>query len=83
VEWPESKSVGWRTGLAAEERGGAHRKASLRWRGSAVGNGRWQAGVGVPGGVQAVGEEVPGGATLGVGSRRSEEGWSGLSMAAQ
>jgi hypothetical protein len=48
-----------------------------------VGNGRRQAGVGVPGGVQAVGEEVPGGATLGVGSRRSEEGWSGLSMAAQ
>jgi hypothetical protein len=30
-----------------------------------------------------VGEGVLGGAVLGVGSRRSETGWSGLSMTAQ
>jgi hypothetical protein len=48
-----------------------------------VGKKRQQARVGVTGGVRAVGEEVLGDAMLGVGSRRSEEGWSGLSMAAQ
>jgi hypothetical protein len=45
---------------------------------------RWrQAGVGVTGGVRAVGEDVLGGTVLAVGSRRSEEGWSGLSMVAR
>jgi hypothetical protein len=58
----------------AEERGGAHRKASLWRRGSAAGYERRQAGVGVTGGVQVVGEEVLGGAVLEVGSRQSEEG---------
>jgi hypothetical protein len=63
----------------AKERGGAHQKASLRWRGPAAGK-RWrQAGVGVTGGVRAVGKEVLSGTVLGVGSRLSKKGWSGLS----
>jgi hypothetical protein len=48
----------------------------------AVGGPR-QARVGVTGGVRAVGEGVLGDAMLGVGSRRSERGRSGLSMADQ
>jgi hypothetical protein len=44
---------------------------------------RWQARVGVTGGIRAVGEEVLGGAVLGVGSRRLEVGWSGLSAVAR
>jgi hypothetical protein len=63
--------------------GGAHRKASLRWRGSTVGKRRRQAGVWVTDKVRVVEEEVLGGAVLGVGSRRSEEGWSRLSVVAQ
>jgi hypothetical protein len=55
--------------LVVGERGGAHQKASLWWRGSAAGKRRWQARVGVTGGVRAVGEEILGGAVLGVGSR--------------
>jgi hypothetical protein len=42
-----------------------------------------QAGVGVTNGVRAVGEGVHGGTMLGVGSRRSERDWSGLSAVAQ
>jgi hypothetical protein len=38
-----------------------------------------QAGVGVTGGVRAVGEDVLDGVVLGVGSRRSKDGWSRLS----
>jgi hypothetical protein len=82
VEWLETKPTGCWTGLAAEKRGGAHRKASLRWRGSTTGKRRQQARVGVTGGVRAVGEDVLGGVVLGVGSRRSEEGWSRLSAVA-
>jgi hypothetical protein len=74
VEFSGSKPAGWWTRLVAEKRGGAHQKASLRRRGSAAGKGRRQAGVGVSGGVRAVGEEVLDGVVLGVGSRRSEEG---------
>jgi hypothetical protein len=69
--------------LAAEERGGAHKKASLWWRGSAAGKRRRQARIGVTGGVRAVGEDVLGGAVLGVGSRWLEDGWSGLFAVAQ
>jgi hypothetical protein len=69
--------------LVVEERGGAHRKASLWWRGSEAGKRQWQAGVGVTGGVRAVGEDVLGGAVIGVGSRRLEDGWNGLSVVAQ
>jgi hypothetical protein len=58
----------------AAERGGAHRKASLWRRGSAAGEGPQQAGVGVTGGVRAVGVRELGGAMLGVGSRRSKRG---------
>jgi hypothetical protein len=68
--------------LAVKEMGEAHRKASLRWRGSVAGKGRWQARVGVTDGVRAVGEEVLGGTVLGMGSRWSEEGWSRLSTVA-
>jgi hypothetical protein len=74
VEWPESKLVWWQTGIVAEERGGAHRKASLWRRGPAAGKGRRQARVGVTSGVRVVGEELVGGSVLGVGSRWSEEG---------
>jgi hypothetical protein len=49
----------------------------------AVGGGHRQARAGVTGGVRAVGEGVLGGVVLGVGSRRSETGWSGLSVTAQ
>jgi hypothetical protein len=83
VEWPGSKPVGWWTGLVAEERGGAHRKACLQQRGSVAGKGLWQARVGVTYRVRAVGEEVLSGAVLGVGSRWSKEGWSGLSAVAR
>jgi hypothetical protein len=83
VEWPGSKPAGWWTGLVAEERGGAHQKASLCWRGSATVEGPRQARVGVTGGVRAVGEGVLSGAMLGVELRWSERGWSGLSMVAQ
>jgi hypothetical protein len=69
--------------FGSRREGGAHRKASLQRRGSAVGKRRQQAGVGVTGEVRAVGEEVLGGAVLGVGSRWSEEGWRGLSTVAQ
>jgi hypothetical protein len=79
VEWPGSKPARWQTGLAAEERGGAHRKASLCRRGSTIGKRLRQARVGVTGGVRAVREDELGGAVLGVGSRRSKDGWSGLS----
>jgi hypothetical protein len=48
-------------------RGGAHRKACPRWRGSAVEEGRRHARAGVTGGGRAVGEGVLGGAVLGVG----------------
>jgi hypothetical protein len=48
-----------------------------------AGKRRRQARVGVTGVVRAVGEEVIGDAVLGVGSRRSEEGWSGLSAVAR
>jgi hypothetical protein len=48
-----------------------------------VGKRRWQAGVGVTGGVRAVGKDVLSGTVLGVGSRQSEERWSGLSAVAQ
>jgi hypothetical protein len=41
-----------------------------------------QVGVGVTNGVRAVGEGVHGGTMLGVGSRRSERDWSGLSAVA-
>jgi hypothetical protein len=82
VEWLGSKPAGWRTGLAAEESGGAHRKSSLRWRGTAAGKRRRQAWVGVTGGVRAIREDVLDGMVLGVGSRRSEEGWSRLSTVA-
>jgi hypothetical protein len=51
------------------------------WRRLAVGGPR-QARVGVTGGVRAVGEGVLGGVMLGVVSRWSERGWSGLSVAA-
>jgi hypothetical protein len=74
VEFSGSKPTGWWTGLVAEKRGGAHQKACLRRRGSAAGKGRRQAGVGVSGGVRAVGEEVLDDVVLGVGSRQSEEG---------
>jgi hypothetical protein len=74
VEWPRSKTAGWWTGLVAEEMGGAHRKPSLRRRGSATGKRRRQAGVGVTGRVWAVGEDVLSGVVLGVGSRGLEEG---------
>jgi hypothetical protein len=63
--------------------GGAHRKASLWWRGSTTGKRRQQAEVGVTGKVSAVEEDVLSGMVLGVGSRRSEDGWSGLSAMAQ
>jgi hypothetical protein len=43
------------------------------------GGDRRQAGVGVLGGVRAVGEDVLGGVMLGVGSRWSEDDWSRLS----
>jgi hypothetical protein len=82
VQWPGSKPAGWRTGLAAEERGGGHQKASLWWRGTAAGNRRRQAWVGVIGGVREIGEDVLCDTVLGVGSRRSEEGWSRLSVVA-
>jgi hypothetical protein len=42
----------------AEERGGAHQKASLRQKGSMAREGPWHAGVGVTDGVRAVGEGV-------------------------
>jgi hypothetical protein len=67
----------------SEEEGGAHQKACLWRRGSAVGERRRQAGVGVTGGVKAVGDGVLSGAKLEVGSRRSESCWSRLSMVAQ
>jgi hypothetical protein len=44
-----------------------------------VGKRRRQARVGVTGGVRAVGEDVLDGVVLGVGSRRSKDGWSRLS----
>jgi hypothetical protein len=53
--------------LEAEERGGAHWKASWWRTGSAAGKRRWQDGVGITGGVRAVGEEVLSDAVLGVG----------------
>jgi hypothetical protein len=46
------------------------------------GGDRRQAGVGVLGGVRAVGEDVLGGVMLGVGSRWSEDDWSRLSAVA-
>jgi hypothetical protein len=51
--------------------------------GEPVVGGPQQAEVGVTGRVRAVGEGVFGGAMLGVGSRRSERGWSGLPTVAQ
>jgi hypothetical protein len=64
------------------------RSGPSAWRrlvadGEPVVEGPRQAGVGVTGGVRAVGEGVLNGAMLGVGSRRSERGWRGLSAAAQ
>jgi hypothetical protein len=64
------------------EGGGGHRKACPRRRGSAAGEGRRQAGVGVTGGVRAVREEVLSATMLGVGSRWSERGQNGLSAVA-
>jgi hypothetical protein len=49
----------------------------------AVGEGPRQAGVGVTGGVRAVGDDVLGGVMLGVGSRLLERGWSRLFVVAQ
>jgi hypothetical protein len=64
------------------------RSGPSMWRrlaadGELVVEGPQQAGVGVTGGVRAVGEGVLGGAMLGVGSRWSERGWSRLSAVAQ
>jgi hypothetical protein len=78
VEWLGSKPVGWQTGLVAAERGGGSSEGL-----STAGEGRRQAGVGVTGGVRAVREEVLSATMLGVGSRWSERGRSGLSAVAQ
>jgi hypothetical protein len=74
-----SKAVGWWTSFGAAGRKKLTREACPQWRGSAAGKRGQQARVGVIGWVKAVGEEILDGATLGVGSRRSERGWSGLS----
>jgi hypothetical protein len=81
-EGPGSKAVGWWTSFGAVGRKKLTREACLQWRGSAVGKRRWQAGVGVTGWVRAVGEEILGGAVLGVWSTRLKRGWSRLSVVA-
>jgi hypothetical protein len=81
-EGPGSKAVGWWTSFGAVGRKKLTREACLQWRGSAVGKRRRQVGVGVTGWVRAVGEEILGGAVLGVWSTRPKRGWSGLSVVA-
>jgi hypothetical protein len=80
-EGPGRKAVGWWTSFGAAGRKKLTREACPQWRVSTVGKRRRHAGVGVTGWVRAVGEEILGGAVLGVWSIRPRRGWSELSTA--
>jgi hypothetical protein len=82
-EGPGSKAVGWWTSFGVAGRKKITGEACPQWRGPTVGKRRRQAGVGVTGWVRAIGEEILGGAVLGVWSTWPKRGWSGLSVVAR